>query len=96
MCCGQDEGSEMAGSKQQATVPVEPAGPVGEVTAVRYVGPGYLLGVPARDLTVGDWDALTNVQRSAVRWSGIYEVVVAELRLGDPVVAEESGEESAE
>jgi hypothetical protein len=79
---------------------------VGEVTAVRYVGPGYLLGVPARDLSVGEWDALTDVQRSAVRWSGIYEVVVAELGLGDPNVAElglgdpnvaeESGEESAE
>lgn len=77
----------MAGSKQQA------AGPVGEVTAVRYVGPGYLLGVPARDLSVGEWDALTDVQRSAVGWSGIYEVV-AEPVLGDFVVAEESGEES--
>ena len=78
----------MAGSKQQA------AGPVGEVTAVRYVGPGYLLGVPARDLSVGEWDALSDVQRSAVGWSGIYEVVAAEADLGAPVVAEESGEES--
>lgn len=83
----------MAGSEQQAG-PVESAGPVGEVTVVRYVGPGYLLGVPARDLSVGEWDALTDVQRSAVGWSGIYEVVATELVLGVPNVAEESGEES--
>lgn len=74
----------MAKSTQQAAAgPVEAAGPVGEVTAVRYVGPGYLLGVPARDLSVGEWDALTDVQRSAVGWSGIYVIV-----------AEENGEES--
>lgn len=75
----------MAGSKLQAAGPVESAGPVGEVAAVRYVGPGYLLGVPARDLTVDEWGALTDVQRSAVGWSGIYVIV-----------AEENGEESAE
>lgn len=84
----------MAKSTQQAAAPVETAGPVGQVTAVRYVGPGYLLGVPARDLSVGEWDALSDVQRSAVGWSGIYEVVAAEAVLGAPVVAEESGEES--
>ncbi len=85
----------MAKSTQQAAAgPVEAAGPVGQVMVARYVGPGYLLGVPARNLSVGDWDALTDVQRSAVGWSGIYEVVAAELGLGDPVVAEESGEES--
>ena len=86
----------MAGSKQQAAGPVEAAGPVGEVTAVRYVGPGYLLGVPARDLTADEWGALTDVQRSAAGWSGIYEFVAAEQVLGVPNVAEENGEESVE
>lgn len=83
----------MAKSMQQAG-PIETAGPVGQVMVARYVGPGYLLGVPARNLSVGDWDVLTDVQRSAVGWSGIYEVMAAEPVLGDPVVAEESGEES--
>lgn len=40
----------------------------------RYVGDGsYLHGVPARDLTKDDYDALSDEQKDAVRKSNVYE-----------------------
>ncbi len=38
----------------------------------QYVGPGFLPGIPARDLTSEDWDHMDEAQRSAVRMSGLY------------------------
>jgi hypothetical protein len=41
----------------------------------RYTGDGttYVEGVPARDLTRAEWNALTAEQKKAVRSSGLYE-----------------------
>jgi hypothetical protein len=40
-----------------------------------YTGAGnYLNGVPARDLTDEDWDALTPEQKAEVKASGLYEL----------------------
>lgn len=38
-----------------------------------YLGGGYLSGVPARDLTQGDWDGLPSSERRAVLSCGLYE-----------------------
>lgn len=40
----------------------------------KYVGNGdYLFGVPARDLTKDEFDALNDEQKDAVKKSGVYE-----------------------
>jgi len=45
---------------------------------VEYTGPGYVQGVPARDLTREDWDALTDEQKkAAVNSSGVYKFIKA-------------------
>ena len=47
-----------------------------ELTEYRYIGPGYLNGVPARDLTVSDilevYDR-EGITREQIEASGIYE-----------------------
>lgn len=45
---------------------------------VRYVGPGFVLGAPARDLTADEWAGLTVGQQDAVALSGVYEFEVVE------------------
>jgi len=55
------------------------------VTVVRFRGGGFLLGVPARDLTAAEWAALTDEQRSAAGWSGLYELEFGESQEEDGV-----------
>lgn len=45
--------------------------------AVRYVGDGsgFIPGVPLRDLTADEWQAMDPVVQASVRSSGIYRVV---------------------
>jgi hypothetical protein len=57
-----------------------------------YVGEGeYLNGVPARDLSTEDWDALTPDLQVEVVASGLYE-----FEGGDPEPAAAADEPSAE
>lgn len=46
-------------------------------TAHRYIGEGgaHFIGIPARDLTADEFDALDEQQRAAVTGGGIYEPV---------------------
>ena len=47
-------------------------------TAYRYIGPGYVVGIPARDLTEADLVAIEkreHITREHVEASGIYEPV---------------------
>lgn len=53
------------------------------VTVVRFRGGGFLLGVPARDLTAAEWAALTDEQRSAAGWSGLYDFEFGESQEED-------------
>jgi hypothetical protein len=49
-------------------------------TVYRYVGPGYLMGVPARDLTASDLLEVREregVTRAVIEASGIYEPISA-------------------
>ena len=46
-----------------------------DIVQVRYVGPGFLLGVPARDLSVDEWVALTDSQRDAALHSKVFEIM---------------------
>jgi hypothetical protein len=40
-----------------------------------YLGPGFIPGVPARDLTREDWELLEDSLKEAVRVSGLYREV---------------------
>ena len=46
--------------------------------AVRYAGPGFVLGVPARDLTAEEWAGLSVEQQGAVGQSGVYVFEIVE------------------
>lgn len=46
----------------------------------KYVGKEFLHGIPARDLSVEDWNSLNNTQRQAVQNSSLYEAVTAKKR----------------
>jgi hypothetical protein len=51
---------------------------VTEPVAARYARPSeFLSGVPARDLTESEWQALTDAQRAACIESGLYIAVGA-------------------
>lgn len=82
MCCGQEEVETVAKARVvEATVSDGQT-----VTVVRYVGDGsFLLSVPARDLTAEEWAALTDEQRSAVLYAGLYVVEQGESRKEDGV-----------
>lgn len=46
-----------------------------KLSGARYVGDGnYILGVPARDLTAGEWDALPEERRRVCLAAGVFEV----------------------
>jgi len=40
---------------------------------IRYLGGGFLHGIPARDLTVDEWQALSDEQRETAVASGLYQ-----------------------
>lgn len=40
---------------------------------VKYLGGGFLHGIPARDLTDDEWQALTKEQRETAVASGLYQ-----------------------
>lgn len=61
---------------------------------VIYTGDGgYLDGIPARDLTDEEYDALTREQKRDVRRSGLYKIEAAEP---DESEAKESSEDASD
>ena len=44
------------------------------MSAMEYIGPGYISGIPARDLTAAEFKALTAAQQEIVKTCGLYEV----------------------
>ena len=62
-----------------------------------YVGAGnYLDGIPARDLTDEEYDALTREQKRDVRRSGLYEMVEAEPEPEADASTDDTSKESSE
>ena len=58
----------------------QPSGPIEPHTVYRYVGPGYLMAVPARNLTAADLLEVREregVTRAVIEASGIYEPISA-------------------
>ena len=84
MCCGRgDDMDDMDGVDDvvtDAAAPVAtPRARLGarrkDIVQVRYVGPGFVLGVPARDLSADEWVALTDSQRDAALHSKVFEIM---------------------
>lgn len=46
-----------------------------EIAGARYVGPGFVFGVPARDLSAEEWIGLSDEQRAAAVQSKTFVVV---------------------
>lgn len=42
---------------------------------VKYVGEGFLSGIPARDLSEEEWAALSKEEQKLAISSGLYEVI---------------------
>ncbi len=45
------------------------------MTKVIYKGGGFIQGIPARDLTLAEWEALNPDQQKQVIESGLYELI---------------------
>ncbi len=46
------------------------------VRKINYIGNGaYLIGIPARDMSISDWDGLPTATRNSLIDQGIFEVV---------------------
>jgi len=90
MCCGRGEVVDgmdevdgvdgVDGAVTDAAAPVAtPRARLGarrkDIVQVRYVGPGFVLGVPARDLSADEWVALTDGQRDAALHSKVFEIM---------------------
>ncbi len=88
MCCGRGDGMDdingVDGAADDAVT--DAAAPVAtprarlgarrkDIVQVRYVGPGFVLGVPARDLSADEWVALTDGQRDAALHSKVSEIM---------------------
>lgn len=41
---------------------------------VKYIGSGYLIGIPARDLTDIEWGRLSDEQKKIALASGLYKL----------------------
>jgi len=44
------------------------------MTKYKFLGGGFIQGIPARDLTEDEFNALTDGQKEQVRKSGLYEL----------------------
>ena len=87
MCCGKEEVVEevenvdgaATGSDEGVEPVATPRARLGarrkDIVQVRYVGPGFVLGVPARDLSADEWVALTDSQRDAALHSKVFEIM---------------------
>lgn len=42
---------------------------------VKFIGGGYFIGIPARDLTEDEWNAIPKDEQKAILKSGIYTLV---------------------
>lgn len=78
----------MAKAAEETAVTVEDAAPMDEaglrpryygrkkeIAGAQYVGPGFVFGVPARDLSAEEWIGLTDEQRTAAVQSKTFVVV---------------------
>ena len=43
----------------------------------RYTGEGYVFGVPARDMTKSEWDALSKERRDVALKTGTHKILSA-------------------
>ena len=62
---------------------------------IKFLGDGSaeIIGIPARDLTVEDWDALAPEQQAHALASGLYkavEAVVAPIAPDEPIHEQEA------
>jgi len=50
------------------------------MTKYKFLGGGFIQGIPARDLTEDEFNALTDGQKEQVRKSGLYELNKVSLK----------------
>lgn len=55
---------------------------------VKYIGVGFINGVPTRDLTIDEWKALDNETRNLCLSSGNYKVDDKPVKKSEPVKGE--------
>lgn len=60
---------------KQTSVVAQMVQPEGGSTFIKYIGNGdYVMGIPARNLTVEEWESLTEETRQALMAQKLYEL----------------------